>query len=107
MTRTVKVAIALLAMAFLAAACCPVSLAAEKQIRIGIIGLDTSHAPAYTKLLNQTEDDEELAGARVVAANVKGSYDLEVSVVRQPVITEQIVRASAGELRTGAQRDGI
>ncbi|MDY0170502.1 MAG: Gfo/Idh/MocA family oxidoreductase [Thermoguttaceae bacterium] len=104
MTRSMKAAIVLASMALLAVACRPASTLAEEPIRVGIIGLDTSHAPAYTKLLNQTEDDEELAGARVVAANVKGSYDLEVSVVRQPGITEQMekfgvpITGSIGEL---------
>jgi predicted dehydrogenase len=65
--------------------------AADEPMRIGIIGLDTSHAPAFTKLLND-KPDSELAGFRVVAANVKGSYDLEVSVVRQPGITEDMVK---------------
>jgi hypothetical protein len=65
---------------------------ADEPMRVGIIGLDTSHAPAFTRLLNQAQADSDLAGFRVVAANVKGSYDLEVSVVRQPGITEQMVK---------------
>ena len=65
---------------------------ADEPMRVGIIGLDTSHAPAFTRLLNEAKSDSELAGFRVVAANVKGSYDLEVSVVRQPSITEQMVK---------------
>lgn len=66
--------------------------AAEDHLRVGVIGLDTSHAPAFTRLFNQAGDDDDFAGLRVVAANVKGSYDLEVSVVRQPAITEQMVQ---------------
>lgn len=67
------------------------SAIAEEPVPVGIIGLDTSHAPAFAKLLNTSEDDPELSGFRVVAANVKGSDDLEVSVVRQEGITEQMV----------------
>ena len=84
--------VAVPALMFLATVACGLLHAADEPIRVGIIGLDTSHAPAFTRLLNQTEDDDELAGVRVVAANVKGSYDLEVSVVRQPGITEQMVK---------------
>jgi hypothetical protein len=65
---------------------------ADEPKRVGVIGLDTSHAPAFTRLLNEAKDDDPLAGFRVVAANVKGSYDLQVSVVRQPGITEQMVK---------------
>jgi predicted dehydrogenase len=64
---------------------------ADEPRRVGIIGLDTSHAPAFTRLLNAADPPSELAGFRVVAATVKGSEDLEVSVVRQPGITEQMV----------------
>ena len=68
-----------------------VAVAAE-PVRIGIIGLDSSHPVAFAKLLNQAADDDaELAGCRIVAANPKGSYDLEISVVRQPGITQQMV----------------
>jgi len=66
-------------------------LRADDPVPVGIIGLDTSHAPAFTKLLNDAGDDPDLSGFRVVAANVKGSHDLEVSVVRQEGITAQMV----------------
>ncbi len=91
MLRTLAMALVFPSMILAAAAFAPEPAAAEEALRVGVIGLDTSHAPAFTKLLNQAEGDDELAGVRVVAANVKGSYDLEVSVVRQPGITEQMV----------------
>ncbi len=69
----------------------PVRAAETDAVRVGVIGLDTSHAPAFTRLLNEAADEDPLAGFRVVAANVRGSYDLEVSVVRQPGITQQMV----------------
>lgn len=59
-------------------------------IRVGIIGLDTSHAIAFTKLLNDPEAAPELANCRVVAAYPQGSPDIESSVSRVPGYTEQI-----------------
>ena len=68
-----------------------VSVAAEPpEIRVGIIGLDTSHAIAFSKLLNDENAGPELANCRVVAAYPKGSPDIESSVSRVPKYTEQI-----------------
>ena len=39
-----------------------------RGLRAGIIGLDTSHAVAFTQLLNASDPKPELAGVRVVAA---------------------------------------
>ena len=60
------------------------------KLRAGIIGLDTSHAPAFTKLLNAAEPAAELAHCRVVAAYPHGSADIESSVSRIPKYTEDI-----------------
>ena len=66
-------------------------LAADtKVIRIGIIGLDTSHAPAFTKELNNPNAAADLAGCKVVAAYPKGSPDIKSSVSRVPQYTEQL-----------------
>jgi predicted dehydrogenase len=62
----------------------------SKTIRVGIIGLDTSHAVAFTEALNDAEAAEELAGCRVVAAYPKGSADIESSVSRVPGYTAQV-----------------
>ena len=59
-------------------------------IRVGIIGLDTSHAIAFTKLLNDENAAPELANCRVVAAYPKGSPDIESSVTRVPEYTEEV-----------------
>lgn len=50
-----------------------------KVIRAGIIGLDTSHAPAFTDLFNDPKAAGELAGIKVVAAFPGGSEDLPSS----------------------------
>ncbi len=61
-----------------------------EEIRIGIIGLDTSHVIAFTKTFNDEGAEGELANCRVVAAYPKGSPDIESSVSRVPRYTEEI-----------------
>jgi hypothetical protein len=60
------------------------------KLRVGIIGLDTSHAIAFTKLLNDPQASPELASCPVVAAYPKGSVDIQSSVSRVPGYTETI-----------------
>jgi len=61
-----------------------------KTLRAGIIGLDTSHVLAFTRILNAEKVAPELAGCRVVAAYPKGSPDIESSTKRVPAYTKQI-----------------
>lgn len=61
-----------------------------KENRVGIIGLDTSHSIAFTKILNDPEAGPELADYRVVAAYPYGSKKIETSVKRIPRYTEEI-----------------
>jgi len=71
----------------------PLSLHANSQanpIKIGIIGLDTSHSPAFTKLFNAENPKPELAGFRVVAAYPNGSRDIKSSTERIPGYIEQV-----------------
>jgi len=49
------------------------------DLRVGIIGTDTSHATAFTKILNDSTAQDHVAGARVVAAYQGGSPDIEES----------------------------
>ncbi|MEX2315590.1 MAG: Gfo/Idh/MocA family oxidoreductase [Pirellulales bacterium] len=53
-----------------------------KVLRAGVIGLDTSHAPAFAELLNGPMATGELAGVKVVAAYPGGSPDLPASADR-------------------------
>ena len=62
----------------------------QKTMRIGIIGLDTSHVIAFTKLLNAEAPQPPFEGCRVVVAYPKGSPDIESSVSRVPGYTEEI-----------------
>jgi hypothetical protein len=64
--------------------------AAFGQIRIGIIGTDTSHVPAFTKVLNDSQAADYIPGARVVAAFKGGSPDLESSHTRVDKYAEEI-----------------
>lgn len=52
------------------------------EIRIGIVGTDTSHVVAFTKLLNDPSAPGHISGARVVAAYKGGSPDIESSRTR-------------------------
>lgn len=51
----------------------------SENLRIGIIGFDTSHVPAFTRLLNDANDPFHVAGGRVVAGYPSYSPDLEAS----------------------------
>jgi hypothetical protein len=61
-----------------------------EEIRVGIIGLDTSHVTAFTKLLNNAEHQDHVPGARVVAAYKGGSDDIESSYTRVDKFTKEL-----------------
>jgi predicted dehydrogenase len=60
----------------------------EKGLRVGIIGLDTSHSTAFAKLLNS--ETSEYGGYKVVAAYPHGSKDIESSTRRIPGYTDEV-----------------
>ena len=60
------------------------------QIKVGIIGTDTSHVPAFTKLLNDPSNPDHIPGAKVVAAYKGGSQDIESSRTRVDKFAAQI-----------------
>jgi predicted dehydrogenase len=55
-----------------------------------MIGLDTSHVPAFTGMLNDTANKKHQPGARVVVAFPGGSPDIESSWSRLKGYTEEI-----------------
>ena len=61
-----------------------------KPIRVGIIGVDTSHAIAFTKILNGPNATGNLAGIKVIAAFPVGSPDIESSRTRIEEYTKQL-----------------
>lgn len=66
----------------------------SSPLRAGIIGLDTSHAIAFTTTLNQgpknEADRDKVAGVRIVAAYPQGSRDIESSTKRVPDYTKKV-----------------
>ncbi|MCI0391928.1 MAG: gfo/Idh/MocA family oxidoreductase, partial [Acidobacteria bacterium] len=64
--------------------------AQTQEIKVGIIGLDTSHVTAFTKLLNDKSDHNHIPGARVVAAFKGGSPDVEASRTRIDRFTAEL-----------------
>lgn len=52
------------------------------ELRVGIIGCDTSHATAFTELLNNPSAKGHVPGAKVVAAFKGGSSDIPSSASR-------------------------
>jgi predicted dehydrogenase len=52
------------------------------DLRIGIVGTDTSHAVAFAKALNSANPSAAFAGAKIVAAYKGGSQDVESSRTR-------------------------
>jgi len=57
----------------------PLASGEEPEIRVGMVGLDTSHAPAFTKILN---DPAATHGVKVVAGVPSFSPDIESSASR-------------------------
>ena len=69
--------------------CSAASAQAPKTIRAGMIGLDTSHVPAFTKIFNGDKPIEDVAGIKVVAG-YPGGTDLPASHDRVERFTEQV-----------------
>lgn len=69
----------------------PTDAGEKPLIKIGIIGCDTSHVPAFTSLFNDPKnaDDPDMAGFKVVAAFPAGT-DIPDSKNRVKMFTEQI-----------------
>lgn len=72
----------------LVAVCAAAVTAAD--LRLGIIGTDTSHVTAFTKILNDSSSPQHVPGARVVAAFKGGSKDLPDSYQRVDKFAEEL-----------------
>ena len=66
------------------------AVAMAEDLRIGLIGLDTSHVIAFTKIINDPKATGPLAKAKVVAAFRGGSLDIPSSADRIYKYTETL-----------------
>ena len=64
--------------------------ASADDLRIGMIGLDTSHVSVFAKLLNDAGDPQHVPGGKVVAAFKGGSKDIESSYSRVEGYTREL-----------------
>ncbi len=80
MTKCLTVCAALLA----------VTTGRAAELRIGIIGLDTSHVSAFSKVLNDPKDKNHVPGGRIVAAFKGGSQDIPTSADRVDKFTQEL-----------------
>jgi len=62
----------------------------DEPIKVGIVGLDTSHVVAFTQLLNDPKNPNHIPGARVIAAFKGGSPDVESSSTRLEGFTKTL-----------------
>jgi len=53
------------------------------DLRLGIIGADTSHVIEFTKMLNDPNSPEHVAGAKVVAAFKGGGSNMPERILVQ------------------------
>jgi predicted dehydrogenase len=60
------------------------------EVKIGLIGLDTSHCIAFTKTLNDEKNPERVSGGKVVWGFPAGSKDFELSISRVPGYVKQL-----------------
>ncbi|MEX0887317.1 MAG: Gfo/Idh/MocA family oxidoreductase [Phycisphaeraceae bacterium] len=65
-------------------------MASTSALKIGLIGLDTSHVPAFTKLLNDEASEHHVPGARVTCGYPGGADDFDKSYERVEKYTAQI-----------------
>jgi len=62
----------------------------EATLKIGMIGLDTSHVSAFAKLLSDDTQEYHVPGGRIVAAYPGGSPDFELSWSRLPGFRQEL-----------------
>ena len=66
--------------------CC----ARAAELRLGVVGTDTSHVTAFAKILNDSSSPDYVPGARIVAAYKGGSKDIESSASRVDGFAEEL-----------------
>lgn len=71
---------------------------AAEPLRLGMIGLDTSHVPAFAKVFNDPKAPGHVPGGKVVAAFKGGSPDIVASASRVEGFTKQLVETHGVKL---------
>ncbi|MEH7380170.1 Gfo/Idh/MocA family oxidoreductase [Bacillus sp. JJ1533] len=71
-----------------------------RDIKIGMIGLDTSHASAFTKLLNDPTNPFYIKGGKVTVACPVGSSDFVLSYSRIEGITKEVEQCGVQLVKT-------
>jgi predicted dehydrogenase len=66
-------------------------LGRAQELRLGMIGLDTSHVTAYLNIFNDPKHRDHVPGAKIVAAFKGGSQDIESSRSRVDGFTKTAV----------------
>jgi predicted dehydrogenase len=89
LSRVAHGTLLLAAIALLPSGCFP-QTDSNQPIKVGIIGLDTSHVIAFTKAFNDPSDKDYVPGFRVVAAFKGGSPDVEESRKRVDKFTDEL-----------------
>lgn len=74
----------------LAAVAFSISQSFAAELRIGMIGLDTSHVVEFTRRFNDPNDKNHVPGGKVIAAFKGGSPDVESSWSRVEGYTKQL-----------------
>ncbi|MEC9096774.1 MAG: Gfo/Idh/MocA family oxidoreductase [Planctomycetota bacterium] len=87
MLRCIKL---LVAVVIISLSTFPAGAEETSPLKIGMIGLDTSHSIAFTKVLNAEDAAEDVADCKVTIAYPYGSRDIESSYSRIPNYTEQM-----------------
>lgn len=62
------------------------------DLRVGLVGLDTSHVIAFTKALNDPKNKDHVPGAKVVAVFKGGSPDIQSSASRVEGFTTELLK---------------
>lgn len=67
-----------------------IAVTTAAEIKIGMIGLDTSHVPAMAELINNPQNKKHVPGGKVIAAFKGGSPDLPASATRVDGFTKTL-----------------
>jgi predicted dehydrogenase len=69
------------------------------ELKIGLVGLDTSHVVAFTELLNVPSNPNRVVGGKVVAAFPGGSPDMDLSRNRVEGFTKTLREKHSVEMK--------